>query len=199
MGQIPEKVFQLTLLKLHMSQKGATSVDVLLRLPALCIRNLLRRLAAIWRFTNKWHLVPTDPQNPNAGQSRSRWHFMGTHRNQSTAMISVMSSVGSPTDVNTITMVTRPAWGMPAAPMLAAVAVILCGRKEGREGRWRAVYKRQQTTTTGRELREYYDTTEITLMDDQKVPPEARTKLVWYVTGKWGQWKKIQSLTHTQT
>lgn len=40
-------------------------------------------------------------------------------------MMSVMSSVGSPTDVNTITMVTRPAWGMPAAPMLAAVAVIL--------------------------------------------------------------------------
>ncbi len=37
----------------------------------------------------------------------------------------VMSSVGSPTDVNTITMVTRPACGIPAAPMLAAVAVIL--------------------------------------------------------------------------
>lgn len=36
-----------------------------------------------------------------------------------------MSSVGRPTDVNTITMVTRPAWGIPAAPMLAAVAVIL--------------------------------------------------------------------------
>lgn len=40
-------------------------------------------------------------------------------------MMSVMSSVGSPTDVNTITMVTKPAWGIPAAPMLAAVAVIL--------------------------------------------------------------------------
>ncbi len=39
--------------------------------------------------------------------------------------MSVMSSVGSPTDVNTITMVTRPACGIPAAPMLAAVAVIL--------------------------------------------------------------------------
>lgn len=50
-----------------------------------------------------------------------------TYRNQSTAMMSVMSSVGSPTDVSTITMVTRPAWGMPAAPMLAAVAVMLQG------------------------------------------------------------------------
>lgn len=37
----------------------------------------------------------------------------------------VMSSGGRPTDVSTITMVTRPAWGIPAAPMLAAVAVIL--------------------------------------------------------------------------
>lgn len=35
--------------------------------------------------------------------------FRKTHRNQSTAMINDMSSVGSPTDVNTITMVTRPA------------------------------------------------------------------------------------------
>lgn len=49
----------------------------------------------------------------------------GTYRNQSTAMMSVISSVGSPTDVSTIIMVTRPAWGMPAAPMLAAVAVML--------------------------------------------------------------------------
>ena len=48
-----------------------------------------------------------------------------TYRAQSTAMISVMSSVGRPTDVSTITIVTRPACGIPAAPMLAAVAVIL--------------------------------------------------------------------------
>lgn len=40
-------------------------------------------------------------------------------------MISVMSSVGSPTDVSTMTMVTSPACGIPAAPILAAVAVIL--------------------------------------------------------------------------
>lgn len=44
-------------------------------------------------------------------------------------MMSVMSSVGRPTDVSTITIVTRPACGIPAAPMLAAVAVIL--EKEG--------------------------------------------------------------------
>lgn len=48
-----------------------------------------------------------------------------THRNQSTAMMRVMSSVGSPTEVNTITMVTSPACGIPAAPILAAVAVML--------------------------------------------------------------------------
>lgn len=40
-------------------------------------------------------------------------------------MMRVMSSVGSPTEVSTMTMVTSPAWGMPAAPMLAAVAVML--------------------------------------------------------------------------
>lgn len=55
-----------------------------------------------------------------------------THRNQSTAMMRVMSSVGSPTEVSTITMVTRPAWGMPAAPILAAVAVILDWRETHR-------------------------------------------------------------------
>lgn len=48
-----------------------------------------------------------------------------THRAQSTAMMMVMSSVGNPTEVSTMTMVTSPAWGMPAAPMLAAVAVML--------------------------------------------------------------------------
>lgn len=55
-------------------------------------------------------------------------------------MISVMSSVGRPTDVSTITMVTSPAWGMPAAPTLAAVAVMLqiereSGIQEGRKNR----------------------------------------------------------------
>ena len=45
------------------------------------------------------------------------------------ATMSVMSSGGRPTDVSTITMVTRPAWGIPAAPMLAAVAVMLQDRE----------------------------------------------------------------------
>lgn len=40
-------------------------------------------------------------------------------------MISMMSSVGRLMDVNTITMVTSPAWGMPGAPTLAVVAVML--------------------------------------------------------------------------
>lgn len=48
-----------------------------------------------------------------------------TYNAQSTAMMRVMSSVGNPTDVSTITMVTSPACGIPAAPMLAAVAVML--------------------------------------------------------------------------
>uniref|UniRef100_A0A8C9QHZ8 Uncharacterized protein n=3 Tax=Marmotini TaxID=337730 RepID=A0A8C9QHZ8_SPEDA len=46
-------------------------------------------------------------------------------RSQSTATIRVTSSAGRPTALSTITMVTRPAWGTPAAPMLAAVAVML--------------------------------------------------------------------------
>lgn len=46
-------------------------------------------------------------------------------------MINVMSSVGSPTEVRTMTIVTRPACGIPAAPMLAAVAVILEEREKG--------------------------------------------------------------------
>lgn len=50
-----------------------------------------------------------------------------THSSQSTAMIRVTSSAGRPTTSSTITMVTRPAWGIPAAPMAAAVAVILVG------------------------------------------------------------------------
>ncbi|KAL2294427.1 hypothetical protein Nmel_008158 [Mimus melanotis] len=40
-------------------------------------------------------------------------------------MIRVTSSAGRPTALSTITMVTSPAWGTPAAPMLAAVAVTL--------------------------------------------------------------------------
>lgn len=48
-----------------------------------------------------------------------------TYSAQSTAMMRVMSSVGRPTEVSTITMVTSPACGIPAAPMLAAVAVML--------------------------------------------------------------------------
>lgn len=48
-----------------------------------------------------------------------------TYRAQSTAVMRVMSSVGRPTEVSTMTMVTSPAWGMPAAPILAAVAVML--------------------------------------------------------------------------
>lgn len=40
-------------------------------------------------------------------------------------MIKAPSSAGKPHASNTITMVTRPACGIPAAPILANVAVIL--------------------------------------------------------------------------
>uniref|UniRef100_A0A8C2QNV2 Uncharacterized protein n=1 Tax=Cricetulus griseus TaxID=10029 RepID=A0A8C2QNV2_CRIGR len=46
---------------------------------------------------------------------------MVLNRSQSTAMMRVTSSAGRPTALSTITMVTRPACGTPAAPMLAAV------------------------------------------------------------------------------
>ena len=67
-------------------------------------------------------------------------------------MISVMSSVGRPTDVSTMTMVTRPAWGMPAAPTLAAVAVILQMEREHREagGGKGEMRKREACTQKGR-------------------------------------------------
>ncbi len=48
-----------------------------------------------------------------------------THRSQSTAMMREMSLVGSPTAVSTSSMVTRPALGTDAAPILASVAVKL--------------------------------------------------------------------------
>lgn len=48
-----------------------------------------------------------------------------TYRIQSTAKISETSSGGSPTVSRTITNVTRPACGIPAAPIDAAVDVIL--------------------------------------------------------------------------
>ena len=51
-----------------------------------------------------------------------------TYKNQSTAIMSPMSSVGRFTAWRTMIMVTRPAEGIPAAPMAAAVAVIL-GKK----------------------------------------------------------------------
>ncbi len=50
---------------------------------------------------------------------------MHTYKIQSKINSSEMSSVGSPTDTNTITMETMPACGMPAAPVLAAVTVKL--------------------------------------------------------------------------
>jgi len=51
--------------------------------------------------------------------------YNNTYNNQSTAIILITASAGRPTVSNTITIVTKPAWGIPAAPILAAVAVKL--------------------------------------------------------------------------
>lgn len=48
-----------------------------------------------------------------------------TYSIQSTVMMNEMLSRGSPTDVNTIAMVTMPPCGIPVAPIAATVAVIL--------------------------------------------------------------------------
>lgn len=48
-----------------------------------------------------------------------------TYRSQSTAMMIVTSSAGKPTVSSTMTIVIKPACGMPAAPIEAAVAVTL--------------------------------------------------------------------------
>lgn len=63
-----------------------------------------------------------------------------TYSSQSTAIIRVTSLAGSPTAVKTITMVTSPALGTPAAPILATVAVMLLdGDSLGCQGHWTKV------------------------------------------------------------
>lgn len=51
--------------------------------------------------------------------------FKGTYSSQSTAIIIVTSSAGRPTVSRTMTIVIKPACGIPAAPIEAAVAVTL--------------------------------------------------------------------------
>ena len=65
-------------------------------------------------------------------------HFfeVETYKNQSIARISPMSSVGRFTAWRTIIMVTRPADGMPAAPIAAAVAVKLAGKLLKKTVQW---------------------------------------------------------------
>ena len=52
-------------------------------------------------------------------------YFTITYNNQSTARIVATFLASIPTVSSTITIVTNPACGIPAAPILAAVAVIL--------------------------------------------------------------------------
>lgn len=58
-------------------------------------------------------------------EKQSAFRQIKTYSSQSTATIRVTSLAGNPTAVKTITMVTSPALGTPAAPILATVAVIL--------------------------------------------------------------------------
>lgn len=53
-----------------------------------------------------------------------------TYTSQSTARISEMSVVGSPTASRMMARVNTPPAGIPAAPTLEAVAVTLANRKE---------------------------------------------------------------------
>ncbi|KAI1230447.1 hypothetical protein IHE44_0009904, partial [Lamprotornis superbus] len=74
--------------------------------------------------------MANEDTSPYTDPGHRPWQCLeSTHRAQSTAMMRVMSSVGSPTEVSTMTMVTSPDCGMPAAPMLAAEAVML--QREG--------------------------------------------------------------------
>lgn len=62
------------------------------------------------------------------GEAVDSCFVKNTYSNQSTAIIKVTSSAGRPTVSNTMTIVTSPACGIPAAPILAAVAVTLKNR-----------------------------------------------------------------------
>ncbi len=52
-----------------------------------------------------------------------------TYKKKSTAKIKLISLTGNPTDCKTITIVTRPALGILAAPIDATVAVKLLIKK----------------------------------------------------------------------
>ena len=64
---------------------------------------------------------------PVKKEKKTQWQAARkeTHRIQSTAKMSDTCSVGRPMAVSTSSMVTRPALGMLAAPMLARVEVRL--------------------------------------------------------------------------
>lgn len=69
---------------------------------------------------------PWNPQNSGSPFIMPRrTHPTGTYSSQSTATSRLMSSVGRPTAVRMRSMVTNPALGILAAPMLARVAVRL--------------------------------------------------------------------------
>ena len=61
----------------------------------------------------------------NRGKKITRDNDMVTYKNQSTAIISPMSSNGRLTACSTMMVVTEPADGIPAAPIAIAVAVML--------------------------------------------------------------------------
>ena len=112
--------FQDSCMNVHFSASLGEGVLVSVPLPAkrYCVRSPKSLASAILPC----HGSPLGDK----GKNNTLWFFdFSTYRSQSTATISVTSLAGSPTAVKTITMVTRPALGIPAAPMLASVAVML--------------------------------------------------------------------------
>ena len=118
-----------------------------------CLPIAGRSLAGIWfnSLRLKWCTIPAPNESPRTlitvrnrsltqqgtvAKNHKQSQFINlynnslklrqcTYKNQSTAIMSETSSAGKPSVSSTITMVTTPACGIPAAPILAAVAVIL--------------------------------------------------------------------------
>ncbi|WAR23398.1 hypothetical protein MAR_037067 [Mya arenaria] len=92
---------------------GSSSLSSLNGVPSGCWESNSSRSAL-----DSFPTIPAPKESP-------RTLMAVRNRNQSMEIMSVTSSTGSPTAVSTMDMVTRPADGMPAAPMAAAVAVNL--------------------------------------------------------------------------
>lgn len=119
-------------------KERATNVNLKSNLPAISLSCLLHLTVGPKQLTqatrpsqskciNRAHLGASCKYD-NLSEGPKRLYCLSlslsyTYRNQSTATIMVISSVGRPTAVSTMIMVTRPAEGTAAAPKEAAVEV----------------------------------------------------------------------------